>query len=162
MRLNGPSLLAGMALFLAACGTADAQVAQDGSSEPSSSTAAPSTSTTSSAPRCATASGAAVEAVNETVRAKGEGNSVPAAVVWADPDADAWWIVGAFEGPAGEGEGGLGSWATTEDPTQESFDGPIYAIDGGARFSSNAPANTVVDYDPTNVPALGCWHQKKN
>lgn len=101
-----------------------------------------------------------IEVVNETVRAKGEGNSVPKAVVWADPAADAWWIVGAFEGPAGDGEAALGSWATTEDPTQESFAGPVYAIDGGARSFSDAAPNEVVDYDPTKVPALGCWTQK--
>lgn len=159
MRLNRPSLLAGLALILAGCGTAEAGPVADTSPAAPSTTSTLSASSSSRGPQCAGASSAAIKAINERVQAKGGGNSVTSAVVWADPNADAWWIVGAFDGPAGEGEAALGSWATTKDPTSGTFDGPVYAIDGGARSFSDAPPNTVVEYDPTKVPALGCWNR---
>ena len=143
---------------LAACGS---DTAGSGSTlSPTSVAARPSPPLAQAPPRCTLASKAATAVINASVGAKGEGNSVPTVVSWADPDAGAWWLVGAFAGPAGSGEGALGMWSTTADPTQESFTGPIFSIGGGARGSSTAPDNTVVDYDPTAVPALGCWSAK--
>lgn len=154
-------LLAAVVLFTGCSGSV---VSSDRgpSAPPAASAASASASVTPAAPRCTVASSAAIAAVDASVRAKGEGNSVPAAVSYADPESGAWWLVGALAGPAGSGEGAVGIWSTTQDPTLESFSGPLFAVDGGAADWSTAPPNTVVTYDPAAVPALGCWSMKRS
>ncbi|HQY97304.1 MAG TPA: hypothetical protein PLU83_09990 [Phycicoccus sp.] len=154
--LRGWVLLGSLGL-LGGCGSS-AGTTVAGPSAPVSTSVSPSASQL--APRCSIASTPAVAAIDAAVRAKGEGNSVPAAISWADPAAKAWWLVGAFDGPAGSGEGALGIWSTAEDPTSDSFAGQIFAVDGAASSWSSAPGNSLVKYDPTDVPALGCWSQK--
>ena len=149
-----------LVIGLAGCGQA---VAPSESSSSSTSGAQP--SDPSGAPSgqvCAVASAAAIAAVNDTVVAKGKGNSVPKLTSWADPAARAWWLVGVIAGPTGGSDAVLGMWSTASDPTQESFSGAVYAIDGGAQGLSTAPINTIVTLNPDDVPAIGCWDSKES
>lgn len=155
MTLRGSAILA--VLILSGCGAAGASGQAGGATVAPMS---PSLSLPPARPQCSTASAAAITAIDASIKAKNRGNSLPEAISWADPDVNAWWIVGAIKGPASSGEVALGAWSTTSDPTVESFTGPVYAVDGGARTWSDAQTNTVVRYDPTMVPALGCWSDK--
>jgi hypothetical protein len=116
----------------------------------SSSAAAP-------APKCQRPTTDALAAVNATISADSKGNNLPEAVVLADPDSGMWFVAGAFAGPAAEGEGALGIWATTTDPTQGPFTGKVLGVDGGASTWSVAPMTEATSYDPTNVKVLNCW-----
>ena len=59
-----------------------------------------------------------------------------------------WFVAGAFAGPAAEGEGALGIWATTTDPTRDPFAGEVFAVDGGASSLSIAPMTHATSYEP--------------
>lgn len=157
MRLTSAILL-GSLVLVGGCGSPSTTSATSPSANGSA--VSPSSSSAPAKPQCTVASSAAIAALDAAVRAKGQGNSLPTAVAWADPQAKAWWLVGALAGPAGAGDGALGIWSTTSDPTEASFTGPVFAVDGGANSFSTAPPNTVVVHDPTNVPALGCWSDK--
>lgn len=114
--------------------------------------------TTSPRPSCQTPSASALAAVDAKVRAAGEGNSLREGGVLFDPDSGMWLIAGPFQGPAGEGEGLLGIWATSTDPTIEPFTGKVYSVDDSAANFSTAPATDEVAYDPRgDVPVLDCW-----
>jgi hypothetical protein len=120
-------------------------------------TATESSSAAKPATRCQRPTADALAAVNATITADAKGNSLPQAVALADPDSGMWFVAGAFAGPAAEGEGALGIWATTTDPTQGPFTGKVLAVDGGASTWSAAPMTNATSYDPANVPVLGCW-----
>jgi hypothetical protein len=121
-----------------------------------------SSAATSPRPRCGTPSPAALAAVDATVRTAGQGNRLPKAKVLADPDSGLWLIAGVFGGPAGEGEGALGIWATSVDPTLDSFTGKVYAVDDAAVNWSTAQNADVVADDPRELPldVLGCLNQR--
>jgi hypothetical protein len=116
---------------------------------------------TSPRPHCDSPSASALAAIDTTVRAAGEGNRLPKAAVLADPDNGLWLIAGVFGGPAGVGEGALGIWATSTDPTIEPFNGKVYAVDDAAVNWSTAPSADEVVNDPRNIPldVLGCLNQ---
>jgi hypothetical protein len=120
-------------------------------------TSTASASTAAPAPKCQRPTADALAAVNATITADARGNSLPEAVVLADPDSGMWFLAGAFAGPAAEGEGALGIWATTTDPTQGPFTGKVLGVDGGACTWSKAPMTEATSYDPADVPVLGCW-----
>lgn len=155
--LRAVALTATLLLF-GGCGSTNSS----SSVEPRSSSATDQSASPSARPQCATASRATTSTVNATVQAKDARNSVAKVVSWADPQGEGWWLVGAISGPTTPGEGALGIWATEEDPTQESFAGSVSAVDGGAHTWSTAPENELVKYDPTDVPALGCWSQNRS
>ena len=108
-------------------------------------------------PSCQVPSASALAAVDASVRADGEGNRLREGGVLRDPNSGMWLIAGPFQGPAGQGEGALGIWATSTDPTIEPFTGKVYAVDDGAANWSTAPVTEDVDYDPRGeVPVLAC------
>jgi hypothetical protein len=112
---------------------------------------------TPAAPKCQVPTPGALAAVNATITADAKGNSLPRAVVMADPASGMWFVAGAFAGPAAKGEGALGIWATTTDPTKEPFTGKVFAVDGGAIELSTAPVTEATSYDPERAEVLGCW-----
>ena len=112
---------------------------------------------TSPTPKCQAPTRGALAAVNATITADGKGNSLPRAVVLADPASGMWFVAGAFAGPAAKGEGALGIWATTTDPTQGPFTGKVLGVDGGASSFSKAPMTDATSYDPERVYVLNCW-----
>ena len=115
---------------------------------------------------CGSASRSAVAAVDATVRAKGQGNSLTKGGVLADPASGMWLVVAPFEGPAGEGEGALGIWAT--DPTLKAFAGTVYAVSDTAANWSTAPRSVDVPFEPQDLPVLRClpskrpWHNRSS
>ncbi|MDO9397820.1 MAG: hypothetical protein Q7T71_14835, partial [Herbiconiux sp.] len=56
----------------------------------------------------------------------------------ADPANAVWLLVGSIHHPQG-GEGQLAVWATTADPTQDSFDGTLRSVGGQTAQISSAP-----------------------
>ncbi|HET7821425.1 MAG TPA: hypothetical protein VFL10_07850 [Ornithinibacter sp.] len=142
-------------LAVAGCAASPPAALQQSSSVAATSTA--SASAAAPAPKCQRPTAEALAAVNATITDDAKGNSLPEAVVLADPDSGMWFVAGAFAGPAAKGEGALGIWATTTDPTQGSFTGKVLGVDGGASTWSKAPMTEATSYDPANVPVLGCW-----
>lgn len=142
-------------LAVAGCAASPPVASQQSSSVAGTPTA--SASAAAPAPKCQRPTADALAAVNATITADAKGNSLPEAVVLADPDSGMWFVAGAFAGPAAEGEGALGIWATTTDPTQGPFTGKVLGVDGGASTWSTAPMTEATSYDPADVPVLGCW-----
>ena len=67
-----------------------------------------------------------------------------------------WLVAGPFTGPVGEGEGAVGIWATSTDPTVEPFTGKVYAVDDAATNWSVAPRSKDVTLDPAYIPVMVC------
>ena len=153
MNKTFPLFLIGLAMTLSACASPLASQTDPDGSIPVES--APETSPTA----CTEVSNATLNAVNETVIAADDENSLPDAVALHDQDSGLWIIAGAFAGPAGQGDGAIGIWATDGDVSSSNFEGKVWAVDGGARQFSVAEYPSAVNYDPENVPVLGCWSQ---
>ncbi len=110
-------------------------------------------------PECTEISAATLAAVDASVTAKGEGNSVPDAVARIDEESGKWFIVGPYAGPADTGTEGapLGIWATDGDVTDPGFDADLVSP---VRGWSTAPYAAELDFGMDGHPALGCWPRR--
>jgi hypothetical protein len=164
VRMRGVGALVALGGVMAMAGGCGVVTTQAAAPATSAATVAKETASasTSPRPRCGTPSASALAAVDATVRAAGDGNRLPKAKVLADPDNGLWLIAGVFGGPAGVGEGALGIWATSADPTLEPFTGKVYAVDDAAVNWSTAPNADEVANDPRELPldVLGCLNQR--
>lgn len=61
-----------------------------------------------------------------------------------------------IRGTGRRGEGAVGIWATSTDPTLVPFTGKVHAVSDTAAAWSVAPRNKEIPYDPTYLPVMRC------
>jgi len=169
----GGLILGAMVLATAVAGcTAGSPVAPDVAETPAASAAvSPSTtSATTSAttspsgsypqgasadtPECQDASAAVVAAVNATFDdpTTRDASGVDRLVASPDPDHAVWLLTGVIPSTSGS-EGYLVAWATTADPTAETFEGALRSIGGVTATMSSAPSLQFADIaEPGGFP----------
>ncbi|WP_157603220.1 hypothetical protein [Rathayibacter sp. Leaf299] len=62
-------------------------------------------------------------------------------------DDSTWFITASIEGE-GMGDGALGLWSTSADPSQSDFSAAVESANGEASFYSDLPPGPTADTDP--------------
>lgn len=162
----------GAVVALALCAGSSGCVLGGGSSDPvsegrpyttaSASTGSPETSDPGAAVECLPVSAAALAAVNAamTVPDFDPASAPPVMtelVAAHDPEHAVWLLVGTYDRIANS-DGHLVVWATTADPTFDTFDSTLRAIGGGTASITSAPTLQFPDVGPGGfpTPALHC------
>ncbi|MDI2097889.1 hypothetical protein [Ruicaihuangia caeni] len=104
---------------------------------------------------CVVVSQTTLAALNTSIAKRDARNSLQTALARHDAATGSWFIVGAYTGPAGAGEGALGIWSTDSDATSDDFDGMLWSVDGGAAQHSDSPQGRH-HLDERGHAILGC------
>jgi uncharacterized protein YceK len=112
-------------------------------------------------PECMKASPSLSAAVNELVVGKGAGNTVANVAVEQEADTGWWVIVGGIDVPPENGDDKLGFWVTELKPSEEPFEGTIWAMDNAAAANSTAALAEEVTIEPVSHPAGGCYYEMR-
>ncbi|SDZ16421.1 hypothetical protein [Herbiconiux ginsengi] len=97
-------------------------------------------------PECQDASSAVLAAVNATIDnpLPGGSNTVPSLTATPDPEHAVWLLIGAIPS-TGTAGGFVVAWATTGDPTRETFEGNLRSVGSPTATVSSAPALQFAD-----------------
>jgi len=155
---TGMVALAGsMALVLSGCaGATSTSSAEPLDVETTAEESAPAVTPIANDVVCADASPAALNAVNASIEAEPGGAGVqtlPWATVVHDDELGKWLLTGSFDATDGVSDGFFAVWASTEDPTADTFDAPLEALEGSAEGNSDAPPMIPPYVGPTDMDA---------
>ncbi|QJU55584.1 hypothetical protein SCB71_00655 [Herbiconiux sp. KACC 21604] len=141
----------------------DAATDTDASTDPDAGRSSALDGADSSTPACQPASAATLAAVNATMtrpsyHPEGDPFTMLSLTAAPDPEHAVWLLVGTL--PTGtSSDPHLVAWATTTDPTRDTFDGALRSLSGTTTQISSAPALLLPDLPGPGslpAPALAC------
>lgn len=79
--------------------------------------------------------------------------TLPWVTVVYDDALGKWLLTGSLDATDGVSDGVFAVWASTEDPTADTFDAPLEALEGSAEGNSDAPFMIPAYVGPTDMDA---------